>query len=162
MYSFHVDADDHKRGPTSRHVVGTEIQRDCNFEAHIHHFSYLLDCISSLWLVLSSLLPYNFLDQCYSCTVMPSYLNRLVHKDFSRNQSSSGSNTRLCSTTAEPTKCTDYGAIQKGSVQCTVGAISISCLLCTKHNSGNCDIIEFKGIIEFHRNQGNGKCLSVL
>ena len=119
MYSFHVDAYDHKRGPTSRYVVGTQIQRDCNFEVHIH-------------------------------------------KDFSHSHSSSGSNTRLCSTTAEPTKCTDYGAIQKGSVQCTVGAVSISCLLCTKHDSGNCDIFEFKGIIEFHRNQGNGKCLSVL
>ena len=93
---------------------------------------------------------------------MPSYLNRLVHKDFSRSQLSSGSNTRLCTTTAEPTKCTDYGAIQKGSVQCTVGAISISCLLCTKQSGGNCDVFEFKEIIEFHRNQGNGKCLSVL
>ena len=54
MRSVFDDDDGHKRGPTSRHVVGTEIQRDCNFEAHIHHFSYLLDCISSLWLVLSS------------------------------------------------------------------------------------------------------------
>ena len=93
---------------------------------------------------------------------MPSYLNHLVHKDFSRSQLSSGSNTRLCTTTGEPTKCTDYGAIQKGNVQCTVGAVSISCLLCTKQSSGNCDVFEFKEIIQFHRNQGNGKCVSVL
>ena len=54
MYSFHVDTDDHRRGSTSRHVVGTEIQRDCNFEGHTHHFSYLLGRISSLWPILSS------------------------------------------------------------------------------------------------------------
>ena len=31
-------------------AVGTEVQRDCNFKAHICRFSYLLGCISSLWL----------------------------------------------------------------------------------------------------------------
>ena len=56
-----------------------------------------------------------FLFQSYRATIMPSYLNRLVYKDFLRSQSSSGSSTRLCSTTAEPTKCTEHGAIQKGT-----------------------------------------------
>ena len=123
---------------------------------------YRLGWMSSRWFILLSQLPYSSLVLHHNHTIWSGNLSRLVHKDFSRSQLSSGSNTRSCSTTAEPTKCTEHGAIQKGSVQCTVGAVSISCLLCTKHDSGNCDIFEFKGIIEFHRNQGNGKCLSVL
>ena len=27
--------------------------------------------------------------------------------------------------------CTEHGAMQKGSVQCTVGSVSVTCLLCT-------------------------------
>ena len=140
MLSFLVDADGHKRGPTSRHAVGTEIQRDCNFKAHVYHYSYLLGFISSRGSILSSQLPYNLLVHPYRCTIMPSYLNCLVHKDFPRSQSSSGLSTRSCSTTAYPTKCTEHGAIQKGSVQCTVGAVSISCLFCTILYRGNCDL----------------------
>ena len=54
MFSFIVDADSHKRGSTSRSVVETEIQRDCNFEAHVYHFSFLLGCISIRWFILAS------------------------------------------------------------------------------------------------------------
>ena len=54
MRSVFDDDDGHKRGPTSRHVVGTEIQRDCNFEAHVYHFSYRLGCMSSHWFILIS------------------------------------------------------------------------------------------------------------
>ena len=140
MLSFLVDADGHKCGPTSRHAVGTELQRDCNFKAHVYHYSYLLGFISSRGSILSSQLPYNLLVHPYSRTIMPSYLNFLVHKDFPRSQSSSGSSTRSCSTTAYPTECTEHGAIQKGSVQCTVGAVSVSCLLCTILYRGNCDL----------------------
>ena len=49
----------------------------------------------------------------------------------------SGTSTRSYSTTAEPTKCTKHGAIQKGSAQCTVGRVSISCLLYAMLYSGN-------------------------
>ena len=41
-------------------------------------------------------------------------------------------------TTAEPTKCSKHGTIQKGSTQCTVGRVSISCLLYTMLYSGSC------------------------
>ena len=61
-------------------------------------------------------------------------------KIFSRSQSPSGSNTRTCSTTTKPTKYTEHSAIQKGTVQCTVGTISFSCLLCTTSYSGICDL----------------------
>ena len=36
--SFHF----HKCGKTSRPDVGTEIQTNCNFEAHVYYFNYLL------------------------------------------------------------------------------------------------------------------------
>ena len=36
------------------YVVGVEIQRDCNFKAHIYYFSYRLGCMSSGWFIISS------------------------------------------------------------------------------------------------------------
>ena len=138
MFSFIVDADGHKRGSTSRSVVETEIQRDCNFEAHVYHLSYLLVYIYIRWFILTSQLHYNHLVQLYNFVILLSYLHCLIHKDFPRSQSSSGSNTRSCSTTAKPTKSIKHGAIQKGSVQCTVGTVSFSCLLCTTYCSQNC------------------------
>ena len=63
MFSVIVDTNGHKRGPTFRHVVGVEIQRDCNFEAHLYHFGYRLGCMSNHWFILSSQLPYSRLGQ---------------------------------------------------------------------------------------------------
>ena len=40
------------------YVVGVEIQRDCNFKAHIYYFSYRLGCMSSGWFIISSQVPY--------------------------------------------------------------------------------------------------------
>ena len=88
MWSVFVDDDSHKRRPTSRHVVGTEIQRDCNFEAHVYHFSYRLGCMFNLWFILSSQFPHNHLVQPYRYIILPGNLNRLVHKDFPRSQTS--------------------------------------------------------------------------
>ena len=124
------------------YVVGVEIQRDCNFKAHIYYFSYRLGCMSSGWFIISSQVPCWPFVQLYGYTILPSNLNHLVRKDFSRSQSSSGSNTRSCSTTTKPTKYTEHSAIQKGTVQCTVGTISFSCLLCTTSYSGICDLFQ--------------------
>ena len=140
VWSFSVYNDGHKREPTSRRVVGTEIQRYCHSEVHVHHFSYSLGCMSSRWFILSTRSPYNLMVQPYKYIILSGDLIRLIHKDFSRSQSLSGSNTRSCSTTAEPTKCTEHGAIQKGSVQCTMGAVSFSCLLCTTIYDANCNL----------------------
>ena len=139
ILSFFVYNGSHKRGPTSCHVAEVEIQRDCNFKAHIYYFSDRLGSMSSGQFIISSQVPYWPLVQLYSYTILPGNLYRLVHKDFSRAQSSSSSNTRSCSTTTEPTKCAEHGAIQKGIVQCTVGAISFSRLLCTTFYGGICD-----------------------
>ena len=122
------------------YVVGVEIQRDCNFKAHIYYFSYRLGCMSSGWFIISSQVPCWPFVQLYGYTILPSNLNHLVRKGFSRSQLSLGSNTRSCSTTTKPTKYTEHSAIQKGAVQCTVGTISFSCLLCTTSYSGICDL----------------------
>ena len=63
-----------------------------------------------------------------SYIILPGNITRIVYKDFSHSQISSSTSGR--STTAEPNKCTEHGAIQKGSIQWTVGAVNISCLLC--------------------------------
>ena len=57
---------------------------------------------------------------------MPIDLNHFVHKDFPHFRSLSGLRTRSCSPRAKPTKCTKHNAIQKGCVQCTVGAVGTS------------------------------------
>ena len=44
------------------YVVGVEIQRDCNFKAHIYYFSYRLGCMSSGWFIISRIgLSYSFM-----------------------------------------------------------------------------------------------------
>ena len=81
--------------------------------------------------------PYNLSVQLPSYIILPGSIIRIVHKDFLHSQILSSTIRR--STTAEPNKCTEHGAIQKGSIQCTLGAVSISCLLCTDVYSDNCD-----------------------
>ena len=39
MWSFFADDGGNKRGQASCPVVGAEIQRDCNFEAYLYHYS---------------------------------------------------------------------------------------------------------------------------
>ena len=129
--------DGHKRGQTSRSDVGTEIQTNCHFEARVYYCNYLLGfypCRFFKWIILS---PYNLYVQLHSYIILPGNIIRIVHKDFLHSQILSSTSRR--STTGEPNKCTEHGAIQKGSKQCTVGAVSISCLLCTNMYSEHRD-----------------------
>ena len=75
------------------------------------------------------LVPLSLLISLASCTKI---LRTLT------SHTSSGTSTKSYSTTAEPTKYTKHGTIQKGSIQCTVGRVSISCLLYTMLYSGSC------------------------
>ena len=136
-FSVFDDDDGHKRGQTSRPDVGTEIQTNCHFEAHVYYCNYLLGfypCRLFKWIFLS---PYNLYVQLPSYIILPGNIIRIIHKDFLHSQVLPSTSTR--STAAEPNKCTEHGTIQKGSVQCTVGAVSISCLLCTNMYSEYCD-----------------------
>ena len=71
----------------------------------------------------------------YLYSILFTDLSGLVHKDISHPHSSSSSS----SATVESTKFTEHFAIQKSGVQCTVGAVSISCLLYTIYYSWNRD-----------------------
>ena len=64
------------------YVVGVEIQRDCNFKAHIYYFSYRLGFMSSGWFIISSQVPCWPFVQLYGYTILPSNLNYLKRKDF--------------------------------------------------------------------------------
>ena len=163
MRSIFIYFDGHKCGQTSCPVVGAEIQTNCNFEAHICYFSSVLGCISCQHSILHFKSPYKYVVQLYSCIILPSYLNRFLHKDFLRSQLSSGSSTRSCSTTAGPTECTEHGAIQKGSAQRTVGVVSISCLLFAIFYSDNCNQREQSiSTLLIGGHQGNSSCPSLL
>ena len=119
------------------YVVHSEIQTNCNFEAHVYYCNYLLGfypCRLFKWIFLS---PYNLYVQLPSYIILPGNITRIVHKDFLHSQISSSTSRR--STTVEPNKSTEHGTIQRGSVQCNLGGVSISCLLCTNICNGNCD-----------------------
>ena len=130
-FSVFDDDDGHMRGQTSCPVVGAEIQTNCNFEAHVYNCNYLLGFYSCRLFMCNFLSPYNLSVQLSSYIILPGNFIRIVHKYFLHSQISLISTIRR-STTAEPNECTEHGAIQKGSAQCTVGAVSISCLLCRR------------------------------
>ena len=60
VFSVFDDDEGYKRGQTSRHVVGAEVQTNYNFEAHIYHCSYHLGFISCLFFIHFSWWLYNF------------------------------------------------------------------------------------------------------
>ena len=130
MFSVVVNDDGHKRGQTSRLVVRAKVQRTRNFETYLYPCSYLLGVIWFHCVKLPFRSPYSHVVWHFSYTIVPIHLTGLVHKDFPHAYSSSGSSTRSRPTAAEPTKRIEHGAVQEGSVQCRVGAVSISCLLC--------------------------------
>ena len=79
----------------------------------------------------------------HSYTTMPSHLNFLLHKNisYSASQSNASTGPRFSSAT-EPSNSTKHSSIQKGSVQCTVGASSISSLFYAVWYSGSFDAFE--------------------
>ena len=139
VFSVFDDDDGYKRGQTSRPIVGAEVQTNCNFEAHIYHCSYHLDFGYCLFFMRFTWWPYNSFAPSHNYTTLPGYFTCIIHKDFSHSQISSGSGRRSRSTTAEPIKFTEHSSIQKSSVWCTVGEVSISCLFCTILYRGNRD-----------------------
>ena len=162
MWSVFVDNDGHKRGQTSRPVIGVEIQTYCNFEAHIYRCSYLLGSIQCRCFMLHVRLPHIHLVWYYSYTLMSRYLNCVLHKNFLCSWSSSYTNTRSCLTTAEPVICSEYHTIQKGSVQCSVGSVGISCLLFAVWFIANCDQTKQNLFITPSHHEGCSKHISFL
>ena len=125
--SFHVNRN--KCGQTSRPVVRAAIQTSCNFEENICNCNCLLDCLYYCFHNVLLEFRFNVMVWQDNYTTLSSNFNLLLHKDFLYASSSSKSNTKQCSRTTETHNSIEYCTIQKGSVQCTVAAVDISCLL---------------------------------
>ena len=76
-------------------------------------------------------------------------VHSFLHVDFLRSSSSPKPSTKHLSTgTVEPNNSIEHSAVQKGSVQCTVGAVGVSCLLSPLWNSS--------GFVGLHRTSVSG------
>ena len=151
MFSVFVDVDSNKRGPTSRPVIGTEIQKDCNFEAHV----YYLAIVWALCLVagICSYLNFRIAIRCSfvgisSCLVILVASYTKIFGALSRHHQAS-----------QPNALNMVRSIQKGTTQCSVGAVKFNCLLCTIFYI---DHSLWCAMSEWHQNWGNSNCLGVL
>ena len=73
---------------------------------------------------------YNFMVSTHRYSSVSSHHNLRLHKNFSVAASESNSCPEsCCSRTTEPSNSTERSSIQKGSLQCTVGAVNIGYLL---------------------------------
>ena len=132
VFSFLVDIDCHKCGQTSRPVVRAQIQRACIFKANIRIHNCFMDCLYCRFNNVLSKLLNDLKVWVYRCIIVDSYLNFLLRKNYSYSPSSSKSSTQSGSASrAEPKNSAEHIEMQKGSVQCTVAAVDISCLLST-------------------------------
>ena len=93
--------------------------------------NWVLSSVSTLCYIN---LPHKPMVWVYLYSILFSDLIHLLHKDISHPHSS-GTSTSSCSITVDPTKFTEHFAIQKSGVQCTVGAVCVSSLLCTIYRS---------------------------
>ena len=102
-----------------------------------------MDCLYCRFNNLLSKLLNDLKVWVYRCIIVDSYLNFLLRKNYSYSPSSSKSSTQSGSASrAEPKNSAEHIEIQKGSVQCTVAAVDISCLLSTLWYS--CDFDDSK------------------
>ena len=85
MWSFFADDGGNKRGQASCPVVGAEIQRDCNFEAYLYHYSKLLGFMSCRLFMHHFQSAYNHFVSLDIDTTFAAYFTRLVHKDISHS-----------------------------------------------------------------------------
>ena len=129
--SVFVGIDCNKPGQTSCPVVRAEIQTSCNFEKSLY-ICILYVGIVHCWLVkhfLESL--YIYTVSLHTSVILFTHNNFLLHKNFfhspsSPNSSPSGPGS---SSTTGSSNSTEHSSIQKGGVQCTMGAGNIGCLL---------------------------------
>ena len=125
-----IDTDRYKRGQTSRLVARAQIQTSCNFETNTYSCNWFLDFVHCRSIYNPLEYSYNFMVSTHLCSSLSSDHNLRLHKNFSLSASKSNSCSEpCCSRTTEPTNPIEHSSIQKGSVQCTVGAGNIGYLL---------------------------------
>ena len=122
--------DCYKCGQTSGPVVGTQIQTSCIFEANICGNNSFLGCLYRYYCVVLLEQHYIVTVYLYNYLSVPSNFKLLLHKVFFdvASSSSSSSSAKQCSSPTEPNNSAKHCAIQKNSVQCTVGTVDISSL----------------------------------
>ena len=131
-----IDTDCNKRGPTFRLVVaGTQVQTSCNFETNAYICNGFMDyvhCRSFYNLLEYS---YNFMVSKNRYSSVSSQHNLRLHKNFSLSASKSNSCSEpCCSRTTGPRNSTEHSSIQKGSEQCTVGAVDFRVICYLPYN----------------------------
>ena len=93
----------------------------CNWFLDFFHFWFICDPLEY---------SYNFMVSTHRYSSVSSHHNLRLHKNFSLAASESNSCPEsCCSRTTEPRNSTERSSIQKGSLQCTVGAVNIGYLL---------------------------------
>ena len=81
IWSVSIGDDSHKCRQTYRNAAGAEYT-NCNFEAHIYHYSRLLSCYSCPCFILCFRSSNTLLVRQYRSTSQNNNLYRLAHKDF--------------------------------------------------------------------------------
>ena len=135
-----INIDGNKRGQTSRLVAGAQIQTSCNFEKNEYNCDRFLDFVHR-WCIYYYLESIHFhMVSIHCCSFVSSHHNLRLHKNFLYSASSPNSFSEpRCSRTTEPSNSTKHSSIQKGSLQCTVGAGNNGCLLSAVYYSGRLD-----------------------
>ena len=133
LWSVFINTECNKCGQTSRLANGAQIQTSCNCEKDIHSYNCLLDCFccwrtSFLTTAIRGYVHYIGTALCLAITIVAysKILFRLCHKQNSSDPSL---------TRRTPSNSNEHSSIQKGSVQCTVGAGSIGRLLSATYHS---------------------------
>ena len=131
VWSVFVGIDCNKPGQTSCSVVRAEIQTSCNFEKSLYVCILYVGIVHCWHVKLFLESWYIFTVSLNTSVILFTHNNFLLHKNFFHSPSSpnsSSSGPRPSSTTGS-SNSTEHNSIQKGGVQCIVGAGNIGCLL---------------------------------
>ena len=136
MWGDFVDSGGDQLGQTSRSAVGAQIQtlRDLKEDlSNCNCFMAIAGWLYSIALLESHI--HHLVKLCIYITV-PSLIDCLFCESFLRSPSSTDSRAEPNSPrTVKRCKSTEHGAIQKGSIECPMGAVGISYLLSTHKHS---------------------------
>ena len=124
MFGVSVYLDYNKRGTTSSPVTGAQIQTNCHLQRNMYSCNRYLGFVRCRRIntILESFC--NFSVGLYSFDSLWAHYNLLLFKNFFHAASSQSSwcSDGTLSRTPDSSNSTQRSSLQKGSVQCTVGA----------------------------------------
>ena len=132
-----VDSDGHQLGQASSAVVKAQIQTTGNLEEGLSNCDCVMDCVGCLCSNTLLEFPSNNMVQLFNYITVFSLIDCLFCENFSCSPSSTNPRPEPNSPrTVKRCKSTEHGALQKGSIECPMGAVGISYLLSTHKHSG--------------------------